>query len=104
MPPVPHTKPGCSTGEEVCKLAFWKARDACTSETLEPAVAYSQPACKAAMHSATQRCETVLVACGAGATLQRLEKQILPADMTHIEGDTAHPQAPSPAQHAAKDL
>jgi hypothetical protein len=56
------------------------------------------------MHSATQRCETVLVACGAGATLQRLEKQILPADMTHIEGDTAHPQALSPAQHAAKDL
>jgi hypothetical protein len=100
MPPLP---PGSSCadvlklGEAACRLHFWQAMDACTSETLAPKEALQAPACVSVTAQATKLCEDSLDRCGAEkATTEakRLRTEIM---QDPNEGSAQAPNTPPAA-------
>lgn len=60
MPPVPDSEDQCDTVHQLavptCELEFWKAKDACTSETLAPEKAFQTTVCNKAKLEAMNSC------------------------------------------------
>lgn len=90
MPPLPGAQT-CEevlkVGEATCRLDFWQAMDACTSETLAPKDSFKTPQCITASAKATQDCETSLAPCPPEKTAAVAHK--LRAEIMHNPADIA---------------